>query len=76
MERRLTTILSADVVGYSRLMEKNETATLAALNHTRAQRSESKPLRFPFRELFDNQKQALLVHHVAVSGLPELVGQV
>ncbi len=31
VERRLTTILAADVVGYSRLMEKNEAGTLAAL---------------------------------------------
>jgi adenylate cyclase len=30
-ERRLTTILSADVVGYSRLMGKDEAGTLAAL---------------------------------------------
>ncbi len=31
VERRPTTILAADVVGYSRLMEKNEAGTLAAL---------------------------------------------
>src|SRR5215470_11564030 len=31
MERRLTAILAADVVGYSRLMGANETDTLAAL---------------------------------------------
>jgi len=31
MERRLTTILAADVVGYSRLMEADEAETLAAL---------------------------------------------
>ena len=31
MERRLTAILAADVVGYSRLMGVNETGTLAAL---------------------------------------------
>jgi TolB-like protein/class 3 adenylate cyclase len=31
MERRLTTILSADVVGYSRLMGEDEAATLEAL---------------------------------------------
>ncbi len=31
MERRLTAILSADVVGYSRLMEVDEAGTLAAL---------------------------------------------
>ena len=30
-ERRLTTILAADVVGYSRLMGEDEAATLAAL---------------------------------------------
>ena len=31
MERRLTTILSADVAGYSRLMERDEAGTLAEL---------------------------------------------
>lgn len=31
MERRLTAILAADVVGYSRLMGANESGTLAAL---------------------------------------------
>src|SRR5215813_4875298 len=31
MERRLTAILAADVVGYSRLMGANEAGTLAAL---------------------------------------------
>ena len=30
-ERRLTTILAADVVGYSRLMADDESATLAQL---------------------------------------------
>ncbi len=35
MERRLTTILSADVVGYSRLMGEDETGTLAALKANR-----------------------------------------
>ncbi len=32
MERRLAAILAADVVGYSRLMEADEEATLATLN--------------------------------------------
>ena len=32
MERRLAAILAADVVGYSRLMGRDEGATLAALN--------------------------------------------
>ncbi len=31
MERRLAAILAADVVGYSRLIRKDETGTLAAL---------------------------------------------
>jgi adenylate cyclase len=34
-ERRLTTILAADVVGYSRLMGEDETGTLAALKQRR-----------------------------------------
>ncbi len=36
MERRLTAILAADVVGYSRLMGADETGTLAALKTLRA----------------------------------------
>jgi len=31
-KRKLTAILSADVVGYSRLMEDNEEATIQSLN--------------------------------------------
>src|SRR5215216_6579817 len=37
MERRLTAILAADVVGYSRLMGANEVGTLAALKSLRAE---------------------------------------
>lgn len=37
MERRLAAILSADVVGYSRLMEQDETGTLASLRMLRDQ---------------------------------------
>ena len=35
MERRLAAILSADVVGYSRLMEADEEATIHALSACR-----------------------------------------
>ncbi len=37
MERRLAAILAADVVGYSRLMNKDETGTLAALKACEAE---------------------------------------
>ena len=37
MERRLSAIMAADVVGYSRLMSANEVATLTALKDHRAQ---------------------------------------
>jgi adenylate cyclase len=37
MSRRLAAILSMDVVGYSRLMERDEDATLAALNALRVE---------------------------------------
>jgi adenylate cyclase len=37
VERRLAAILAADVVGYSRLMERDEAATLAALKARRAE---------------------------------------
>ena len=36
MERRLTAILAADVVGYTRLMGADEAGTLAALKLIRA----------------------------------------
>jgi adenylate cyclase len=42
MERRLTAILAADVVGYSRLMGANETGTLAALKVLRTEFIEPK----------------------------------
>src|SRR5262244_614383 len=35
MERRLAAILAADVVGYSRLMERDEASTLASLKARR-----------------------------------------
>ena len=35
MERRLTAILAADVVGYSRLMESNEMGTFARFKELR-----------------------------------------
>jgi adenylate cyclase len=41
-ERKLTTILSADVVGYSTLMNKDESATLSALQSLRASLIEPK----------------------------------
>ena len=37
MERSLSAIMAADVVGYSRLMGANEVGTLAALNHRRTE---------------------------------------
>ncbi len=37
VERRLAAILSADVVGYSRLMGEDETGTLARLKAHRAE---------------------------------------
>ena len=36
-ERRLSAIMAADVVGYSRLMGANEVGTLTALNHRRSE---------------------------------------
>ncbi len=42
LQRRLAAILAADVVGYSRLMGEDETATLAALKTHRAELFEPK----------------------------------
>jgi class 3 adenylate cyclase len=39
-QRRLAAILAADVVSYSRLMERDEAGTLAALKARRAERLE------------------------------------
>ena len=41
-ERRLTTILAADVVGYSRLMATDETGTLNSLKALRSEVFEPK----------------------------------
>ena len=45
-ERRLTTILSADVVGYSRLMGEDEAGTLAALRNHRKELIEPKAAQY------------------------------
>lgn len=45
-ERRLTTILSADVVGYSRLMGADEAGTLAALKAHRRELIEPKAAQY------------------------------
>ena len=45
-ERRITAILSADVVGYSRLMGRDEAATLAALKAHRAELFEPKTAQY------------------------------
>ena len=42
MERRLTTILAADVVGYSRLMAADEAGTLTSLKALRSEVFEPK----------------------------------
>jgi TolB-like protein/class 3 adenylate cyclase len=46
VERRLTTILSADVVGYSRLMGEDEAGTLAALKAHRKELIEPKAAQY------------------------------
>jgi adenylate cyclase len=45
-DRRLTTILAADVVGYSRLMANDESATLAVLKVNRKEIMEPKTLQY------------------------------
>jgi adenylate cyclase len=46
MERRLTTILAADVVGYSHLMSKDEAGTLTSLKALRRELVEPKTAEF------------------------------
>ncbi len=51
VERRLTTILAADVVGYSRLMGKDEVGTLAALKAHRAELIDPKAAQYNGRTI-------------------------
>ncbi len=51
MERRLTTILAADVVGYSRLMGEDEAGTLSALKAHRAELLEPKAAQYKGRTI-------------------------
>jgi adenylate cyclase len=51
MERRLTAILAADVVGYSRLMGVDEAGTLAALKSHRAELIEPKAAQYSGRTI-------------------------
>jgi class 3 adenylate cyclase len=51
MERRLTAILAADVVGYSRLMGVDEVGTLAALKAHRAELIEPKAAQYSGRTI-------------------------
>ncbi len=44
MGRRLTAILAADVVGYSRLMGADEAGTLAAVKAIRAKHAQDNPV--------------------------------
>ena len=47
VQRRLTTVVAADVVGYSRLIEADEAGTLAALKSAPADRAGAAPGRAP-----------------------------
>ena len=47
MERRLTAILAADVVGYSRLMGLDEVGTLSALKTHRREMADGIAARLP-----------------------------
>ena len=44
MERRLAAILAADMVGYSRMMERDETAAYASVRAARAEVLEARYL--------------------------------
>jgi class 3 adenylate cyclase len=51
VERRLTTILAADVVGYSRLMGEDEAGTLAVLKAHRQELIEPKAAQYHGRTI-------------------------
>ncbi len=50
-ERRLTTILAADVVGYSRLMAADEAGTLTSLKAIRRELFEPKAAQYPVEDI-------------------------
>ena len=52
LKRKLTAILSADVEGYSRLMDDDEEATIRTLTLTET----------PLQNLFSNTEGVLLIH--------------
>ena len=58
MERKLSAILAADVVGYSRLMGEDEAGTLTALKSHRA-------------ELIDPKRDSWYKNLLLRAGLPE-----
>ena len=64
VERRLSAILAADVVGYSRLMEVDETGTLARLKVLRRELIDPQsPVDIP---VFDHQIDALATPKVSL----------
>ena len=56
VERRLTTILAADVVGYSRLMGEDEAGTLTALKSHRKELIEPKEAQYHGRTVKLNHR--------------------
>jgi len=65
MERRLAAILSADVVGYSRLMEADEAGTLERLKTLRADRF------VKLQGLKSATHREMLLAALSVAGLPD-----
>ncbi len=57
MERRLTTVLAADVVGYSLLMAADEAGTLTSLKALRRELIEPKTVEYHGRECATNRRR-------------------
>ena len=74
MERRLSAILAADVVGYSRLMGEDETSTLAALKKLRAELVDRKIAEHQGR-IVKLTGDGLLVDGLLEGGVLGLVGE-
>ena len=65
MERRLTAILAADVVGYSRMMGANEAGTLDALKAVRTDFVDGKITQHGFERI--ESPGLIRAHHPAVA---------
>ena len=75
MDRKLAAILAADVLGYSRLMEQDETGTLAALKARRKQLLEPLVARYSGR-IFKVAGDGVLIEFASAVNAVRMCGRV